>query len=933
MADPLAGATPPAVSLAVAPAAAAVPPPTVAPATVAVATPVLAKASVSNVDAAAVGITPPTQPASSAAIANSDVVVPSTPISPIVTLLGEVTRTLSDVPKVNNTGDPISSIFEWWAGDSIRLGGTADHDAFCTVDRDAWHGLVSTLYDYNAAAADNVIVVDRWGVGAPAGWTAIEEPTIGREKYGYPANLVNAIERAGTGDWTPLTQILRTRSWSLDGTSLVNFSRMLGQTMAMEVGFSPAPVFIRIFGYILSGLLPVDRGGPGAAVMADPLVRTPSGNWFPYSGQPAAVAPQMDCIYITSEVFVRWQLGQIALGVFNAGDIDRSIIVVPVDHEFLIRPAALAVLAIGMLEYPVRCIRANGQLFDAVNPLTRTVEGVQQPYLADWFPASSLVRVRGPGTAVNNAVRIVFVRSTGSPMAAGGPETLHLPGGVAILLTTVGGEPAAPNIGNFGLCLDNFFGDGVNITGSVPHFWEGFMRATSLFGAGQAITTMVQFWGASCTLWGRPWESTGTEFAAAAVHTFVNGVAPRYSHARNVAKEVIQIIQTPAGAHPSWVVMNSVGQLWNMVYPPNGGGPGARNPNAIHWYLPQFNSIFGVAVACGIVVPDPLSEPLRFAEVTDLVAHSMRIGMSYTALSDVYFIIRNVTRRHLQFFCAGAPDVVANTGFLRSVFGQFWGTPSSRPLRGSVSVCDDMRRNFFMNKLAPFFPTNGVVFEGGALGWRDAGLDTSNACGLQLFGRMPTPTLCRYLEIPISGVETSAFGEVFFKNPIMLRNLANTSNDYGCGLQLSSRDWEGCWKQAREFAGCFGGAGAEVLGAFGLYPRNSPHIRERITVMRQPDGARISFACGADGIAGLASKYSVGWDRYLSPTLERPFSPFDARSNLELALVCTNRNLARSNGSWFYPRVAYDLPLHLSTWLDNTTDAVGLIGAIGMSPF
>lgn len=883
-----------------------------------------------RIDANATGIEAPGAPPAVTAVANTPVVNAASPVSPLVTLLGTVQATLGTVPRVLLTGSPIEALREWWFGDAIRMSGVSDHENFNSMDRDCYHGLMRDLYDYRPQG-NTVDVRARW-VDVNPGWYALEDSTVGREVYGYPANLVNAVERAGTGDWTPLTQILRTRSWSLDGTGLVNFSRLLGQTMAAKSGFSPATVFTRIFGYILSGLMPTDKGGPGAAVMTDPLARSPTGPWFPVSGQGAQAVPAITAVYVTTELFVRWQLGQVAIGDFAAADVDRGIIVVPVDHEFLIRPAALAVLAIGMMEYPVRNLCAHGNLFDLVGPLTRPEGGANVPFASDWFPASTLVRIRGPGTGVANSVRVMFVRSSGNPMAAGGPEVLALPNGVNINLTVAGAAviPAA-QLGNFGQCLELFFGDNVNHTQNIPHFWEGFMRATSLFGAGQAITTMIQFWSANCTLWCRPWESCGAAFEANRVITHINGIAPRHSEARGVVKEVVQVVDTNP-THPSWVVMNSIGQLWNIRYP-DGGGNGVRDAGAVHWYLPAFSSIYGAAVAAGVLVPDPLSEPLAFAEVTDLVACVLKGGMAYTALADVYFVARNTTREMFHCFLGGAPPRVANAAFLRGTFGNFWGHPGSRSLRNHVSACDSFRNQVFLNKIAPFFPLNGVVFSDALAGYRDCGLDTSNLCGGNVFGRLPAPTLSRYLEVPFSGQETSSFGEAFFASPVLLRNVANTTNEYGCVLTLAQRDWERTWKQSRELAGCFGAVGAATLGALASYSVSTPTQRKRITTMSQSDTAVISVAGGPDGVLEVSDRFGFDWDNYRSPTLDRPLSPVDYSSGLTQGLVCTNRALARSRCIYFFPRIAYDLPLSLADWIDNATDARGLLDAIGMNPF
>nr|WAK77480.1 MAG: hypothetical protein [Hubei toti-like virus 17] len=821
-------------------------------------------------------------------------------VGPMGKALAYVTQEATRLPALYGTGDDTRSLAEWWLAQRGGYAAIGDSSSVY-AGYQAYLGLSVEVYNYTGVRSQIVDPIRQWGGWY---WRAVEGVDVGGEVFAYPANLESAISRATTGDITPLSQLLRIKSWALEGTTLVMMSRMLATSLSANPGNSTAVILARLLGYLCALLVPADPGGNVPASMPANSTVVAEGQWFPYHPDPGDAMGRIPCIYTTLEVFVRWTLGEQNIPGWEALEMDRSIVVVPVDHEATLNPRAAAWMTVGMMEYPVRRLIRMGAPRDPLGPLrTRQNAG---GWLGQWIPSQMLMRIDGRGGVSADATRVMFVRVSGS-MGVGTPA-LMLPG-IANGLTPFIGV-GQPDERDFTMTLASLF---LNPSAQVPYIYEAFLRTVSVIGAGGAYGVALRFWGQHGILWPRPWEVWGTGPPAdksttglAPAHTVDRGWLPREAYSAFTPERAL--------SDANWFV-NSAGMLPGVLY----GGhnrQGALSSAAVHFTLPRYSSVFGIAAAAGVAILTPGQESLKGLSPIALVAGVMRGSLQYACLYDLLFAVRGVAREEIILNYRDAFPATKATRFRER-----WGYQGvSQPGGGSMAEIAYIGIN--QRALRCYWPTNGQVFH------------TPNAddvgAGMHIFGRIAAPVLRAIVpDLPVSRATFGTFSEVF--GSLQLPNAERTGIEEGFLTVGAADDWDRAWKLSALFSGLDPFNNPEMGDRFQIFMRSCPDDTSPYTCAVVGPLARFAALAVGD-FATASSRYS--WlKRTWWLTIDRPPPAIDWNLAFGLGIRCTDRTLALSSRAFEFKRWDFGEGAVSAPDTNVVGDALGAMRNASANPF
>nr|UYL95649.1 MAG: hypothetical protein [Jiamusi Totiv tick virus 1]WAK77366.1 MAG: hypothetical protein [Totiviridae sp.] len=814
---------------------------------------------------------------------------PSKTESDLTRALAFTHHQVSSLPRMAGSNQPTLQLAKWWydqIGGEAGLGvGSARYIGFA-----GYHGISANVYNYTGLAGQAIVPCAQLGDWY---WRAQESGTLTSTRYTYSDEVSGRVANPTASDHSLMTHIVRLRTYTVDGQAAVLWARALASSLAAPgaPSSSVAPV-ARLVGYLHAMMVPADPGGSvPASIPADSPLSVDAG-WFPYHPGTGEGLPAIPAIFVTSEVCVRWLVSERTIPGFDPADIGRSLLLVPVDHAGLVCPASIAWMAAGMMEYPVRRIGRRGVMRDSNGNLFDL--GAAADFVNTWYSSVMLMRVDGVGGTAAGAIKVMFVYARGAG-GLQGEAALHLPGlGEAGLNLAAGA--ANPVEVDFGPVLQALFGD---ISSQMEAVYDATMRLLGLTGDQGALATALLFWQEHGLMWPRPWECW--DIYPDGMST--SGRMPQHSSVRGFVPAAAAARFTPetAGGWQNFMV-NSALMLPGLQFRAGVGAEGV--PTAVHFHLPHYSPVLGLACAAGIVQPTAPAGTLENVSPMSLAAGIMRGGLNFAAVYDLFAVYRYITRRCIVSAGRG-PEPAVEKVRIRGM----WGNAGPIPAGRGLSLAGVGYLSISRKEIAPFWPCNGQYLRT---------VEGELTSGRHLFGRIATPVLKRYAEsLPVSDVTYGTFGDFFGTGYIMGLDLETVVSAVPALAAVD--DWVGAWKQAA----CFSGYDPETNPAcprFEVYHIAGPHFCSPMTLAIVPSVARYGpLAVGAHGQVCERYAYldSASW-----LTIDRPPPSLDTRA-LSLTGICNgNRAMARSRHCRSYIR--WDFGANPVTFADPEGSAAGM---------
>lgn len=603
----------------------------------------------------------------------------------------------------------------WWVERSLERWVAGSHP-FTRYPDLPFYGLSQAGYNIPNHAAptqvDPVVIYD-----LDARWSVSENSHLARRKLRLNPVLSEALTR-GENLVQAFGGIARMRGVTFEGTvALTLAERYAGE--AVERGSSFLAVLLRLFGYMASFHMPADSGGmvagsipADAALVFGDRLQPSSPNSIPIVTQPGpppiAGAGEVRAWYISAQTYLRWFTGSVEIPDHTRDHLGDTLLILPMPKTGIRLAATNAWNVLVNMWYPLRDIQRYGRVRSRDGNLTRLRGGQQVAFNSYWNPGSTMYFVPGPevGTPIDgNAwcdLAIVFVLTEDYPARMAG-ETMSIgPDGATIDIDMVDVMTNA-NAVNILPALVGVFN--VNIRSHSHALQQLQRRLFSMGAAGELHDSILMLQGLTSF---KRWGGEARSGAHRATFWGPEGSDQRgwveqaellpFSDAN---RSLMQIL--PANGWGQWP--NAMGDPHTMVY--------AVNYGVIHWEVPHTDLEFTMALSLGILIPEAGSELAQNpVGPTDLIPWLMDGGAACVAALDCVLLSSGTSRNLLWYDEANPhwPPTPSELEGLGQTQDAFWGRPGRVPDPEVTSMSCLVSREWFNERLTPWFPTNGQIY-------------------------------------------------------------------------------------------------------------------------------------------------------------------------------------------------------------------------------